>query len=150
MAEENRSFTTEMKRAKVPSTRQKLTRDDLKNMLRFGVHVAKVDGEMNEEERLTLVRFARAMKLSEQERNLMLKDEITLAQAMRRLSGSPAETLLVKVMCAVANADGQILPVEQEFFERVLERLKEQVFVYTKSKWDQYEAEVLKDFANLS
>lgn len=126
-----------------------LTREDLKTILLFGIHVAKIDEEFAVWERQVLSRFADAMHLSEAEREEMAERDISLAEGLRRLSGQEAATLLVKTLCAVAASDGKDDPVEREFIHKVVERLDTSMFLLPRAEWASYEQEVLEALRGL-
>lgn len=124
-----------------------LTRDDLKTILKFGVHIAKIDQDFAVWEKRVLARFAEAMKLTEDEKTAMVREEISLAQGLGALSGQDAKQLLVKTLCAVAQSDGIPHEAEVEFIHKVIGRLGAQVFVLSKDEWGTYEKEVLEAIA---
>ena len=63
-----------------------MTREDLKLILRMSIHMARVDQELNLEERRILMRFADAMRLSALERERLMGKTLTLGEALKKLS----------------------------------------------------------------
>ncbi len=122
-----------------------LNRDDLKIILLFGIHLAKIDGDFAVWEKKILARFADAMKLTEREKSEMVHQEISLSQGLRRLSGQEAKSLLVKTLCAVSHSDGDTHPNEVDFIHKVVERLETQVFILPQGEWGTYEDEVITE-----
>jgi tellurite resistance protein len=122
-----------------------LNRDDLKIILLFGIHLAKIDGDFAVWEKKILARFADAMKLTEREKSEMVHQEISLSQGLRRLSGQGAKSLLVKTLCAVSHSDGDTHPNEVDFIHKVVERLETQVFILPQGEWGTYEDEVITE-----
>jgi tellurite resistance protein len=120
-----------------------LTREDLKTALRFGVHIAKIDGDFAVWEKKVLARFADAMLLSEEERADMVTQNLSLAVGLEALSGQEAKHLLIKTLCAVAHSDGIPHETEIDFIHKVIDRLGGQTFVLSKEEWGLYEQEVL-------
>lgn len=120
-----------------------LTRDNLKTILQFGIHIAKVDGDFAVWEKKVLARFADAMQITEEERAQMVAQELSLAKGLSSLSDREARQLLIKVLCAVAHSDGATHPAELEFINKVLQQLGGQLFVLSKDEWGSYEQEVL-------
>lgn len=121
-----------------------VTRDDLLVILRFGIHMAKVDHEFAVWEKQLLVRFAEAMHLSEAEREHLQEQPLSLAQGLRQLSGPEARSLLLKTLCAVASSDGRNHPSEVEFIHKVIEIMGSEAFVLPESEWNTYEPEVME------
>jgi tellurite resistance protein len=119
-----------------------VTRDDLKTILLFGIHIAKVDEEFAPFEKDILHRFADAMKLTEAERTQLLETKISLVDGLQRLSGQEARALLLKTLCAVSKSDGKTHPAEMSFIHKVIDKLGDQVFVLPEAEWGSYEQEV--------
>jgi tellurite resistance protein len=126
-----------------------ISRDDLKIILRFGVHVGKVDSNLVAWEKRLLGRLTQAMQLSEAEKTVMVDKELSLRQGLAALSGTEAQTLLLKTLCAVAHSDGVTHEREVGFISRVLERLGSQVFLLPKEEWGEYESEVVEHFSRV-
>ena len=122
----------------------RLTRDDLKTILQFGIHIAKVDGDFAVWEKKVLARFADAMKLTEPERAQMVGENLRLAQGLASLSSAEAKHLLLKTLCAVAHSDGVPHEAEVDFIQKVMQRLGGQIFILSKDEWGTYEKEVIK------
>ena len=122
-----------------------LNRNDLKTILLFGIHLAKIDGDFAVWEKKILARFSDAMKLTENEKSEMVHQEISLSQGLRRLSGQGAKSLLVKTLCAVSHSDGDAHPNEIDFIHKVVEKLEAQVFILSQGEWGTYEEEVIAE-----
>lgn len=122
-----------------------LNRDDLKIILLFGIHLAKIDGDFAVWEKKLLARFADAMKLTEREKSELVHQEISLSQGLQRLSGQGAKSLLVKTLCAVSFSDGDTHPNEVDFIHKVVEKLETQVFILPQGEWGAYEDEVMAE-----
>lgn len=127
-----------------------INREDLKIILLFGIHIAKIDGDFDVWERRILARMADAMKLSEEERKSLLGERVSLAHGLRDLSSPAARSLLLKVLCAVSHADGSAHDAELEFIAKVIDKLGSQVFVLSRSEWGVYEDEVFQTLAEVS
>jgi tellurite resistance protein len=124
-------------------TMSSLTRDDLKTILQFGIHIAKIDGDFAVWEKKVLARYADAMKLTEQERAQMVADKLRLAQGLDSLSSTEANHLLLKTLCSVAHSDGVPHETELDFITKVMQRLGGQIFILSKEEWGIYEKEVI-------
>ena len=122
------------------------TRDDLKIILSFGVHLAKLDKVFDPFEKKVLGRFADAMNLEATEKSQLLQREVSLGEGLRSLSGQSARILLLKTLCAVSHSDGESSSEEMEFIEHVIETIGSQVFVLPRAEWGVYEDEVLSAF----
>lgn len=120
-----------------------LTRDNLKTILQFGIHIAKVDGEFVVWEKQVLARFAEAMRLTDAERAQMVGQELSLASGLNSLTDQDARQLLVKTLCAVAHSDGVSHPSELDFINKVIQQIGSQLFVLPKDEWGSYEQEVM-------
>jgi tellurite resistance protein len=120
----------------------KISRDELMTILMFGVHIAKLDSNFDVWERKILARFAAAMRLSDKERGALAHQRISLSKGLHSLESGDARNLLVKVLCAVAHVDGKASELELEFIEKVVVKLKGQVFILPREDWGRYEAEV--------
>ena len=97
-----------------------VTRDDLVTILRIGIHVAKVDSSFDDMEKHLLLRLARAMKISDEERATMQQDGAKLSELIGRLSSQEARELMVKAVCVVAESDGRVQDTEHSFFGKIL------------------------------
>jgi uncharacterized tellurite resistance protein B-like protein len=126
-----------------------INRQDLKTILLFATHVAKVDNEFVMQEKELLQKFAEAIKLTPQERNELLKQEASLSEGLNHLSSKDAKQLLVKTLCAVSFSDGKAVKAEIDFIQKVIEHFGDSVFVLPREEWGKYEAEVLKTLATI-
>lgn len=122
-----------------------LTREDLKTILLFGIHIAKVDGEFDVWEKKILARFADAMGLTDAEKEQMTHQKISLAGGLKQLSGQRAKTLLWKTLCAVSHSDGETHETEVDFIHKVLDKVGGQIFLHAVKDWGAYEQEVLDE-----
>ena len=120
-----------------------LTRDDLKTILLFGIHIAKVDGNFDVWEKKILARFADAMGLTEAEKEQMAHQRTSLADGLGHLSGQKAKTLLWKTLCAVSHSDGEAHETEMDFIYKVLDKVGGQIFLHAVKDWGAYEQEVM-------
>ncbi len=120
-----------------------VNRNDLKTILLFGIHIAKIDTEFVVWEKQILARFAEAMKLSDAEKAELANEGISLSQGLNALSGVEAKHLLLKTLCAVSYADGVPHPAEVEFIEKVIVKLGGSLFILPPAEWGTYEREVL-------
>ena len=126
-----------------------LTRDDLKTILQFGIHIAKIDGDFAVWEKKVLARYADAMKLTEGERTAMAQQNLSLAKGLDSLSSNEAKHLLLKTLCSVAHSDGVPHDTEVDFIQKVVERLGGQIFILSKDEWGRYENEVMDTIAEV-
>lgn len=126
-----------------------INRQDLKTILLFATHVAKVDNEFALQEKELLQKFAEAIKLTPQERTELLKQEASLSEGLNHLSSKDAKQLLVKTLCAVSHSDGKAVKAEIDFIQKVIEHFGDSVFVLPRDEWGKYEAEVLKTLGTL-
>ena len=126
-----------------------ISREELKTILLFGVHVAKLDNDMHALENKILKRFVDAIHLSDSEKADLLNQDISLGHGLAQITSDAARTLLLKTMCAVASVDGTIGPEEQEFIERVVVKFGQAAFILPKEEWKQYEEEVFTDLTQL-
>lgn len=127
-----------------------ITRQDLKTILLFATHVAKVDSEFALQEKEFLFKVAEGMRLTPQERGDLLKQEASLSSGLNHLSSNAAKQLLVKTLCAVSHCDGKAVKAETDFIQRVIEHFGDAVFVLPREEWGSYEAEVLKALGAVS
>ena len=121
-----------------------ISRDELKTILLFGVHIAKVDQKFDVWERKILARIAESLSLSDAEKQAMTREDFSLGKGLASLTSDEGQQLLVKTLCAVAHVDGVASGEEIEFIERVIVKLKAQVFVYGREEWGKYEKEVFE------
>ena len=122
-------------------------REDMKTILLFGIHIAKIDGEFDVWEKKILARFAEAMGLTESEKDEMTHQKLSLSEGLSRLSGQAAKTLLWKTLCAVSSSDGETHPAEIEFIHKVIEKVGGQIFLHATKDWGSYEKEVLEELS---
>jgi tellurite resistance protein len=126
-----------------------IIRQDLKTILLFATHVAKVDNEFAMQEKELLGKFADAIKLTPQERSDMMGKEASLSDGLNHLSSKEAKQLLVKTLCAVSHSDGKAVKAELDFIQKVIEHFGDSVFVLPREEWGKYETEVLKILGTL-
>lgn len=126
-----------------------ISRDELKTILAFGVHIAKLDKNFDIWERKILAHYAEAMQLSPEERQALVTQRFSLGKGLNALTSDEARVLLVKLMCAVSFVDGTASDLELEFIERVVTKLKSQVFILPREEWGRYEKEVFKTLEDL-
>ena len=127
-----------------------ISRNELKTILLFGVHIAKVDQKFDVWERKILARIAESLSLSDDEKQTMTREEFSLGKGLASLSSDESQQLLVKTLCAVAHVDGVASGEEIEFIERVIVKLKATVFVYGREEWGKYEKEVFETIDQVS
>jgi len=125
----------------------KITRDDLKTVFIFGLHLARIDNRFDPFEQKLLAKVAQAIKLTTQEKEQLVKGRVSLQKSLRLLSGESALNLLAKTLCAVAHQDGVVEPEEKEFIHRVLSHSDKPVMLLPQEEWGGYEAEVLDSLA---
>lgn len=121
-----------------------ISRDELKTIIRFAVHIARIDGSVDAFEKKVLRRIADTMGLTPQDRTALLQGEASLASGLKSLHSSDAKNLLVKTLCAIAHADGTANKNELEFIQKVVAKFSDSVFVYPREEWGQYEDEVVR------
>ena len=126
-----------------------VTREDLKLILRMSIHMARVDQELNLEERRILMRFADAMRLSALERERLMGKTLTLGEALKKLSSDAGKKLLVKTVCAVACSDGALHESEIDFLEKVLSNISLQMMVLPHREWKRYQQEALAEIEHI-
>ena len=97
-----------------------ITRQDLKTILLFGVHIAKIDDDFAPFEKKILKRFSDEMGLTEEERIDLIVQEVSLGKGLMSLSSDSAKHLLVKTLCAVSFVDGAADKTELDFIEKVI------------------------------
>lgn len=122
-----------------------ISREDLRTILMFGVHIGKVDDTFDVWEKQILKRFADAINLSQEERGDIAEQEISLRHGLDSLSSAEARNLLIKTLCAVSYADGNTHPRELEFIEKVITRAGATVMVLPREEWGLYEKEIFDD-----
>ena len=127
-----------------------ITRNDLKVILMFGIHIAKIDDDFAVWEKNILNRFADAMGLTETEREKLTGEKISLAEGLLKLSGKEAKSLLLKTLCAVSHSDGEAHDKEIDFISKVFSKLGDQMFMLPRSEWGVYESEVFATLESLN
>jgi uncharacterized tellurite resistance protein B-like protein len=120
-----------------------ISHEDIKIILLFALHVAKVDKEFAGMEKRILRRFVELAGISEEERMEMMHADKSLAHGLEHLSSGAARELLVKSLCAVAHSDGVMHETEREFINRVNSQLGEPISLPPFEEWEAYEHEVL-------
>lgn len=120
-----------------------ISHEDFKIILRFALHVAKVDEEFAGLEKQILRRFVELARISEEERMEMMNADKSLAHGLEHLSSGDARELLVKSLCAVAHSDGVMHDTEREFIDRVNTQLGNLISLPPFEEWEAYEHEVL-------
>ncbi|MDH5753451.1 MAG: TerB family tellurite resistance protein [Deltaproteobacteria bacterium] len=121
-----------------------LTSNDLKIILLFGIHIARIDGNMDPFEREMLSRFADAMKFSAKDKEELLTRKFSLAEGLRSLSSPDARALLLKTLCSIAYCDGDTHETEVDFISKVVEKMGHAAFILPKAEWGSYEEEVFQ------
>jgi len=121
-----------------------ISREELLTIMLFGLHIAKIDNNMDVWERKMLVRFAEAIHLTDEERVGLSKGGVSLSEKMKNLNTIESRQLLVKMLCAVCFADGAANAHELGFIEKVVSKLGSEVFVLPREEWGLYEGEVFK------
>ena len=119
-----------------------VTRDDLKIILKFGVHLARVDGNFHMEEKKVLRKFSEAINLTEEEREELMGGDSSLNHGLGDLSSDTARELLLKALCTVSYVDGFTSDNEVAFIEKVLGKLESGSFLLPKEEWGSYETEL--------
>ena len=120
-----------------------LTQRDIEIILTFALHVAKVDHDFDIYERKILRHLVEVMGVTREMQNELLKGETFLNDELGNLSTQEAQELLVKTMCAVAFANGDIHQAEAEFITKVNGRLGKPVSLLPWEAWSTYEPEVM-------
>ena len=125
------------------------SREELKTILLFAVHLAKLDDDFDPWEKKILRRFATEMGLTDEEKQNLAQAKVSLIKSLRSLKSTDANHLLIKTLCAVSYVDGAATGDELEFIEKVVVKLKTQVFILPREEWGQYEDEVFDTFQNV-
>lgn len=122
-----------------------ISKNDLKTILTFAIHLAKVDDEFHLMEKKVLRRMSEAIGLSDDERQAMVDRDVSLSSGLDSLSSEPARDLLMKFLCVVSFVDGHTSPEEVSFIEKVLAKFGgESIFLLPKEEWGGYEEEVFE------
>ena len=119
-----------------------ISRDELKTILLFAVHIAKIDDDFDPWEKKILRRFATEMGLTDEEKQELAQTKVSLVKSLRNLKSADSNHLLIKTLCAVSFVDGAATGDELEFIEKVVVKLETQVFILPREEWGQYEDEV--------
>lgn len=120
-----------------------LTREDLKTILIFALHVARVDDNLAGIEKSILGRYIELTQLDEGERADLLQQRHSLSDDLSHLSGEEAKTLLVKTICAIAHADGVMHDTEDSFIRKVNHQLGDVLALPPFDEWGAFKDEVL-------
>lgn len=126
-----------------------VTHEDLKTILLFGIHLARIDTQFVPFEKKILARFADAMKLTEEERASLLEQNVSLGEGLKQLSGPEARTLLLHTLCAVSFSDGNTHPAEVEFINKVARKIGDAGALLPKEEWGAYEEQVFQAFEEI-
>lgn len=121
-----------------------ISRDDLKILLKFALHMAKVDKDLAPLERKILKRYVDLIGLTDEERKALIGSEQSLSQGLASIESQEAKVLLVKTLCAVAHSDGVMHEAEGAFIQKVNGQLGGAVELLPFEDWEVYEKEVLK------
>ena len=121
-----------------------VTRQDLKVILIFSVHLAKVDSNFSFHEKRMLRQIADIIGLEAAEREELVAMGGSLAGDVDTLSSTDAMELLIKTLCAVSYVDGKTTPDEIEFIEKVLVRTGIDFPIPPKEEWSIYEPQVFE------
>ena len=119
-----------------------ISRQDLKTILVFAIHLAKVDSKFHMMEKKILKRFSDSMDLQDDEREELVAMGGSLAGDADALSSSNAKELLLKTLCAVSFVDGNTSPEEVDFIQKVQTKLGIDYPLPVKEEWGVYEEEV--------
>jgi tellurite resistance protein len=120
-----------------------ITREDLRTIFTFALHVARVDEDFAGLERNVLGHYVTLMRMTPEEKSQLSSSEVSLADGLKHLSSPEAATLLVHTLCAVAHADGVMHEKEVGFIRKVNEHIGEPVELLPFEDWQRYEQEVL-------
>jgi len=121
-----------------------ISRDELRTILKFGIHLAKVDNEFHLQEKEMLRRYMEAIHLTEDERREILREDKSLLENLGHLTNEAARELLMKLLCSVSYVDGECSEEEVAFIEKVLSKLEDSIFLLPKEEWGKYENEVFQ------
>ena len=126
-----------------------ITREDLKTILKFGIHLARLDSNFHIEEKRVLRRFSEAIGLTDAEREALMAGDSSLGHGLVDLSSDAAKELLLKTLCIISFVDGHTGPDEVGFIERVIEKMNSTSFLLPKEEWGGYEKEVFDTISKL-
>ena len=119
-----------------------VTREDLLTILCIGVHVAKVDDRFHELEKMLLGQLAGLMELTDEEKSRLKNRRATLSELIDHISSNEAIILMIKTVCVIANSDGNVIDVEQNFLEKMLENVDADFCIQQSDQWGSYDADV--------
>jgi len=128
----------------------KITREDLRAILTFALHTAKVDHDFAQSEKAVIKKYLDLIHLSHEERQTMSHQNRSLSEMLDQLSSTDAKTLLVKTICAVAHSDGVMVDSETDFVKRVNKQLQTGMTLLPQDRWGEYETEVMQALKQLS
>ena len=123
------------------------TREDLLTILCIGVHVAKVDDRFHELEKMLLGQLAGLMNLTDEEKSILKNRRATLSELIDRLSSKETIILMIKTVCLIAHSDGNVIDVEQNFLEKILEKVDADFRIRQSDQWGSYDADVRGAFS---
>lgn len=116
-----------------------ITRNDVKIILMFALHMAKADSELFFPEKKILARFYGKLRLSAMEKKEVTSREISLSESLKNLSGENAQQKLVEFLCAVALVDGKMNEGELNFIEKVVSLIRGKMQLLPEEDWGEYE-----------
>ena len=126
-----------------------ITRQDIRIILAFALHVAKVDHDLATSEKAVLKHYLETGQISKDEMVDLARKEHSLSGDLLLLSGPDAGELLLKTLCAVAHSDGVMKESETEFIQRVAQQLNSTLTLLPQDRWGEYENEVLNSLRSL-
>ncbi|MCZ6556840.1 MAG: hypothetical protein O7A69_03570 [SAR324 cluster bacterium] len=119
-----------------------ISRQDLKAILVFAIHLAKVDSDFHLQEKKMLKRYADTIGLQDEERDELVGLGGSLDQDADALSSNEAKELLLKTLCAVSFVDGNTTADEVDFIQKVQLKLGIDYPLPVKADWGGFEEEV--------
>lgn len=126
---------------------EEITRNDLKIILMFGLHMAMPGSDFSLPEKQLLGRFFKKLRLSKSEKKEVTRQQISLVEYLGELSSEAATEQLVEFLCAVARVDGKLDEAKISFIEKVISQLKRKKPLLSLEEWGEYDkrAAVLVD-----
>lgn len=121
-----------------------VTREDLKTILTFALHIARADDDLDSNEKTILGHYVQVIGISAEERAQMLTKSRSLNTGLVELSCDAARSLLLKTLCAMAHADGVRHDAEDSLIRRVYDKLGDPITLKEWKDWGDYEGEVLE------
>lgn len=121
-----------------------ISREELRSIFVFALHVARVDNDFVTPEKNVLKRYMDLMHFSPEEKDQMAGMSQVLSERLDSLASDEAKKLLVKTLCAVAYSDGQMREEEINFINRVNNQLGNVVELGNWDDWGGYEGEVME------